>query len=590
MKICTRIGSALLALLLLCGSLAACGTPTPSVTNTTTPSVDTTESQAPSTTDTSAPDTTAPKPYQPVEINLPDDPNLLYNGIRLPEVWPPEEISFAKKDVIEAPYLKGADEGGNHPEVVDIDVGRQLFVDDFLIESTTLTVTTHKPVEYAGNPILSRGERGFTSKNGGIFYDAEKELYELFFFETPNLMYLTSRDGLTWDANAAYPVLSLPEAGGYLSVVRNETPDDANPRYLCLVRYSNYIWDRLLAPQKTGHDHLLTRIYYSDNGQTWRLLTDEGPDCGDATTMIYNPFRQTWIFSLRRGYEHRRIREYVECRDIMDVMDFAAIEPVNWLRTDAQDKSHPNYPNIEPELYSFSAIAYESIMLGAFQIFRGPTNDEIKATSVPKITDIALAYSRDGFYYTRPDHSSALESSRDGDAWDCGYLHPNNSVCIIVGDELRFYYSAYQGQEGRDPSTANYSLDMTYCRLGVATMRRDGFVSLDGSGEVITRTMRFDEVNDRLFINAKAKSLRAEIRDADGKVIPGFSLDECVPFSGDSTCAELTFKSGKNLAELKGTDFSIRFIVEDGEFYAFWVSDTEDGESGGFLAGGYDGR
>ncbi len=589
MKTCTRIGSTLLALLLLCGSLAACGTPTPSGTDTT-PPVDTTEPQAPST--TAAPDTTAApkplKPYAPVELQLPDDPSLLYNGIRLPETWPPEHISSSSLAEIEIPYLKNPDEGGTHPDVVDIDVGRQLFVDDFLIESTTLTAVGHKPVEYAGNPVMQNGERGLSSKNGGVYYNAEKQKYEMFFFNAPKLMYISSDDGINWDEKSAYPVLSMPY-GGYVSVVYNETPDAANPRYICLVRYSNYIWEDLTG-KNSDHDHYTTRIYYSNDGQIWRMLTDEGPDCGDATTMVYNPFRRTWIFSLRRGYNRIRCRDYVECQDILDVADFSDLNVVFWMRADGRDLRHEKYPNIAPELYAMSAVAYESIMLGAFQMFQGPTNEEIKETSIPKITNIHFGYSRDGFYYSRPDRTAALESSRDTAAWDCGYLHPTSGVCVIVGDELRFYYAAYQGQAGRDPDSANYSLDMTYCRIGIATLRRDGFVSLDGSGEVITRLMRFDEQNDRLFINAKAKSIRAEICDADGCVIPGFSLDDCVPFSGDSTCAELTFGSGKNLGELKGLDFSIRFLLEEGEFYAFWVSDTEDGESGGFLAGGYDAR
>ncbi len=46
----------------------------------------------------------------------------------------------------------------------------------------------------------------------------------------------------------------------------------------------------------------------------------------------------------------------------------------------------------------------------------------------------------------------------------------------------------------------------------------------------------------------------------------------------------------RSLGELQGKEFSIRFVIEEGEFYAFRVSDTADGESGGFLAAGYDGR
>ncbi|MFV1994403.1 MAG: hypothetical protein ACC661_03110 [Verrucomicrobiales bacterium] len=69
---------------------------------------------------------------------------VLYNGIELPDEWPPsrtlEELRSGKP--MEVPYLE------NPPPVISIDVGRQLFVDDFLIESTTLKRVFHKPSAY----------------------------------------------------------------------------------------------------------------------------------------------------------------------------------------------------------------------------------------------------------------------------------------------------------------------------------------------------------------------------------------------------------------------------------------------------------
>ena len=47
-----------------------------------------------------------------------------------------------------SPYL------ADRPAVVPIDVGRQLFVDDFLIEDTSLRRTFHKAKYHAANPIL----------------------------------------------------------------------------------------------------------------------------------------------------------------------------------------------------------------------------------------------------------------------------------------------------------------------------------------------------------------------------------------------------------------------------------------------------
>ena len=63
---------------------------------------------------------------------------LLYNGIRLPEIWPPREVA-KDRSVKVVPYLQ------NIPSTLPIDVGRQLFVDDFLIESTSLERRFHYP-------------------------------------------------------------------------------------------------------------------------------------------------------------------------------------------------------------------------------------------------------------------------------------------------------------------------------------------------------------------------------------------------------------------------------------------------------------
>src|SRR5688572_14813302 len=63
----------------------------------------------------------------------------LYNGIRLPEVWPPTGMIVDSYDPMPVPYLVSP------PRVIPIDVGRQLFVDDFLIEKTTAQRKFHRP-------------------------------------------------------------------------------------------------------------------------------------------------------------------------------------------------------------------------------------------------------------------------------------------------------------------------------------------------------------------------------------------------------------------------------------------------------------
>lgn len=90
---------------------------------------------------------------------------VLWNGIRLPAQWPPHyEVSLeTESDVMPVPYLD------NPPEVIPIDVGRQLFVDDFLIEETTLKRTHHQAEYYAENPVLQPDRPWETGTSYGVY-------------------------------------------------------------------------------------------------------------------------------------------------------------------------------------------------------------------------------------------------------------------------------------------------------------------------------------------------------------------------------------------------------------------------------------
>ena len=71
-----------------------------------------------------------------------------YNGICLPVAFPPRQNY--SRDVQHPPYLR------RPPPLINITVGRQLFVDDFLVEnmSSTIRQTFHTAEYYEGNPVL----------------------------------------------------------------------------------------------------------------------------------------------------------------------------------------------------------------------------------------------------------------------------------------------------------------------------------------------------------------------------------------------------------------------------------------------------
>jgi hypothetical protein len=127
---------------------------------------------------------------------------VLYNGIELAEKWPPNYGELTREPM-RVPYLT------NPPEVIKIDVGRQLFVDDFLIEETDLKRTFHQSEYYQGNPIVkpdqpweNKGPSPFAGPfSGGVWYDAKDKLFKMWYIGSyiKYTCYATSKDGIHWD-------------------------------------------------------------------------------------------------------------------------------------------------------------------------------------------------------------------------------------------------------------------------------------------------------------------------------------------------------------------------------------------------------
>lgn len=109
------------------------------------------------------------------------------------------------------PYLE------NKPDVVNINVGRQLFVDDFLIESTDMVRTVHKANMYVGNPVIT-GEKDWEFRkggeyntgvpyadpySGGVWYDEQDSKFKIWLRSGMGdsgeyTAYAESKDGVHW--------------------------------------------------------------------------------------------------------------------------------------------------------------------------------------------------------------------------------------------------------------------------------------------------------------------------------------------------------------------------------------------------------
>ncbi|MBR4172113.1 MAG: glycosyl hydrolase family 32 [Kiritimatiellae bacterium] len=515
----------------------------------------------------------------------------LYNNIEL-AVDPADrtDMSAYGNSPLPVPYLD------TPPEVINAEIGRQLFVDDFLIDSTTMTRTWHKAVKYEGNPVIKPEtplEMGLPHNtcpmaapfSGGVWYDGTDGLFKMWYcagwFDGTGYAYSTN--GINWirpELNAEKGTNRVIPYKGRRDSASVVMDPDAPDGY----RFKMLVWSR---PQ--GGEYFLSK-----NGTDW---SEPIPNTskGDRSTIHYNPFRKVWVLSDRSGW-HARSREYVESPDFRAMANFNT--HVKWLRADDRDQpgefffyAFPDRAGNKfvPALYNFDAVAYESIMLGAATIMQGPENNFCEAEGVPKMTEIHLAFSRDGFHWSRPnDRSPFIGASRKAGTWDRGYLHSNSALCLVVGDELWFYYTGFAG----DTSRKNQSGMYCNASCGIARIRRDGFASMDSGAYPATLTTRLLTFTsgDRLYVNANAAggSLRAELLDVDGKTLPGFGQEDSVPFAGNAVRAELRWKGG-SLSSLHGKPIRIRFHTTETQLYAFWFSGS-NGESRGYLAGGAPGH
>jgi hypothetical protein len=506
----------------------------------------------------------------------------LYNGIELAQPWPPRRHSWSAEPE-RAPYL------ASPPAVINIDVGRQLFVDDFLIEQSSLFREFHDAEYHARNPLLTPQEpweiddpyavmtRTAPSPaamvfSDGVFFDPSDRLFKMWYMAgyQQHTALATSTDGITWTRRGANVITGT-------NIVRKHRRDSST---VWLDLNEREAGARFKMAWTSMEGNAALRLSTSPDGIHWTDRGEAGP-AGDRSTCFFNPFRQRWCFSLRDDDPKLgRVRRYVESASFVDAK-WSGSDPVAWVAADRDDRAQRNGRGAE--LYNVDAVAYESVMLGLFAIFHGEESNREKSN------DLVAAFSRDGFHWTRPRRDAFIGvSDRRGD-WNWANVQSAGGVCTIVGDRLHFYVSGRAGVPGTSLPGR--------CSTGLATLRRDGFASVTDAwpanlarpvtrypSSLVTRPVQFTGAH--CFVNADVQgSLRVEVLDRVGRTVPGFSADRCEPVSGNQTRHAVQWK-GASLESLAHTVVRFRFVLDRARLFAFWVSPSPRGESRGYLGAG----
>jgi len=525
---------------------------------------------------------------------------VLYNGIRLPQPWPPTDRQLSFEPPPLPDYL------ATPPAVIPIDVGRQLFVDDFLIEETTLQRTYHAARYFDGNPVL-RPDQPWEQEGGptamvfsdGVWHDPADGLYKMWYMGGYGraTCYAFSRDGVHWEK----PQLDVVPGTNIVQTTPRDSAtvwldlatQDPSQRYkLCTYTYPEgagalTIWvspdgihwgavgtARREREAGSGGDAAPVDTAWRGHAAWGEPVARSGP-CGDRTTVFYNPFRQVWVYSLRGGVDGLgRIRQYWEHRDLVAGASWEAGQPPLWVGADRLDPMRADLQT-PCQLYNLDCVAYESVLLGLFSIWRGQPQDR------PKPNEVVVGFSRDGFHWYRPSREPFIPvSERQGD-WNWGNVQSAGGCCLVVGDELWFYVSGRAGEPGTPKSGVSST--------GLAILRRDGFASLDAGeqrGTITTRPVRF--TGRYLFVNADADEgeLRVEVLNEAGEAAEPFARRRCVPVRSDGTLLPVTWKGAEDLSALAGQPVRLRFHLRRGSLYSFWVSPDRSGASHGYVAAG----
>lgn len=499
---------------------------------------------------------------------------LLASGLCLPSIWPPN-ITHSHNpplppyllDEAPPPVSGSSDRLPSRPPVIGIDVGRQLFVDPFLIDSAAssgLTTTYHSP-KYRDdvNPVLKPDQpwegvmyKGHLDPNlafaspfsGGMFFDPTAGHYKLWYRCGTGVQCLAySDDGIEFTkpifdvVNGTNIVQTDPIDGSTVWLDLDE-PDPA----------ARYKMAAVFARNKYG----AYTILHSADGVHWTVFLDKTGPIADRSSVFLNPLRRPrkWIYSIKSGPPpdthgpFGRSRSYWESADLGVGADWKSKYDHAWTNADVFDPpwgcGGPEEGNFT-QLYNLDAVAFESVIVGLFSIFTGKhcaAGENQSATDsghwvynrTGEWDSVFTGFSRDGFHWFRPvidgKHrvflpmdDSIVQGSPPDWRWNKANVQsvgggftvhsdptPQAEGQLRVGSGmsssnsvLRFYVGA---RTGVDQIGGNAT-------AGFAELRRDGFASISATNDeaavhrLVTHPLRFSTAvkgpTPVLFLNAE---------------------------------------------------------------------------------------
>jgi len=421
--------------------------------------------------------------------------------------------------------------------------------------------------------------------------------------------YAESDDGIHWrkpdlglTGQHRYPGNNILPLPGHLQGVVEALPG-SDFKYLAVTVQINRLEPDICDQKKWGFTYNTggTHLFASDDGFHWRQLSKtplivHGDNCclvADAATSRYFLYQK---MGLLHGLDMHRSWIGLESPDGVHW------EGYNGFGTMRECFVADDYDNLIAaqrglrlaDHYCIGAGRVGDLYVGIESMFLvGDPLVPRFAQNPNGLAYVRLAYSHNGFNWRHPTGRPPwIELGAPGSV-DAGFMVTSNTF-VEHGEHTLLYYTVCKYDHGWSINT-DFSLDRSIplaeqrdtARIGLARIKRDRFASLGAAHrtrfEVINLTKmeatcgRRDLVagprgGNELFINACCPNgdVRVELAAyLQEKPLPGFSFDDCVPFSGDGVKSPVRFRKASVAQIPPDTGLTVRFEVTRGEIFGY---------------------
>ena len=465
---------------------------------------------------------------------------------------------------------------------------RQLFFDDALIASRSgLKRVLNQPEKYQGNPVVRANQTPWQTFRaqlyGTVLYIPEERKFKMWYLAgarfpweqpvtkdgrlvCPNFQftaYAESTDGFHWEL----PELGLVDYNGSrknnicklatecaegVAVVYD--PRDKNAAR----RYKAFYWEHAVPYQGSPVKPISgMSIAFSADGKLWtehpdNPVIDQASDSGQQ--VLWDPDYRVFRSFGRFGAGGRKVA-------MSQSVDFVDWSPSRLVLA-ADEKDGPGV-----QVYGMGITFYEGLFVGLPWMFHRGTTEKL---------DVEVAVSRDRLNWHRVADRRVFIPNGEPHEWDAGIIFTASQPLQVVGNTIFVFYSAIQGDHAYNalkyaqPGDADYEKfrQRATASIGVATIRRDGFVSLDAGGEeglLVTHAFPWPAAG-RLHVNADLTlgEMVVEAVDKKGQVCARSDV-----IHGDHYESEIQLDRALSVAQRASVE--LRFRMRNAKFYAFWI-------------------